>query len=384
MSWLMPAVQGQGLQPELSVVVSRYDPFPAEPGKYMTLWIKVQNVGAVAARNVTIELLDTYPFSLDESEQRTRTFGEVLVTEPLILEYRVRVDSGALDGRNRIDLKISSDGMVFFIRSFDITVESKVVDFAIGSLVSEPERLVSGTENNKLTISLQNIGEGDAKLVSTELMLPEGFIPSESYSDEYAIGSMPAESAGNAVFYIDIDKSVQAGEHMGTLKVFYKDGSDGEYKRKTLQVRLPVRSSPSFEITEVEILPADIGQGMKEVEMRISIINSGSREAENVNIRILKEATQPFDFKEKSNFVGSMEANGTGQAVFHFDVDNTADLKKYIMEVEIRYTTDSTVNIVNDRISFEVTEQLPDPTGVYIFLIIFLVIVGMVVWFIRR
>jgi hypothetical protein len=381
---VMPVVQAQGLQPELSVVVSRYDPFPAEPDRYMTLWIKVQNTGPVPARNVTLELLDTYPFSLDASEERVRSYGELQVTEPVLAEYRVRVDSGALDGRNPIDLKISSDGRDFFIKILDINVESKIVDFAIGSLLSEPERLVSDTENNKLTINLQNIGEGDAKLVRTELMLPEGFTPSDSYSDEYAIGTIISEGSGTAIFYIDIDRAVQAEEHLATMKVSYKDEADGEYKRKTLQVRIPVRSSPSFEITGVEISPETLGQGMKDVELRLDMMNSGTREAENVNVRVLKEATQPFDFDEKSNFVGNLGPNEAGQAVFHFDIDSTADLKKYIMDIEIRYTTDSTVNIADDRISLEVTEQLPDSTGLYIFLIIFLVIVGIVIWFIRK
>jgi hypothetical protein len=379
-----PAVQAQASLPELSVVMTRYDPFPAETGKYMTLWIKVQNMGPVSAKNVTLELLDTYPFSLDASEDRAKTFGEVLPTEPVLVEYRVRVNNDALDGRNPIDLKVSTNGRDFFVESFDINVESKAIDFAIGSLLSEPERLVSDSENSKLTLSLQNIGESTAKLVRAELMLPDGFTPSESYSDEYSVGNIEAESSGNAIFYIDIDKSVDTGEHLGTLKVFYKDGNDDEYRRKTLQVRIPVRSSPLFDITGMETVPQEIGQGMQNVELRLDVMNSGSREAENVNIRVLKEATQPFDFDEKSNFVGNLGPNETGQAVFHFDVDGTANLKKYIMDIEIRYTTDSTVNIANERISFEVTKRLPDPTGMYIMIIIFLVVVGLIAWYIRK
>ena len=377
-------VQAQGLQPELSVVMTRYDPYPAETGEYMNLWVKVQNLGSVSARNLTLELQDTYPFSVDASEERVRSFGEVLPTEPVLVEYRVRVDSDALDGRNPIDLKVSADGRGFFIESFDIYVESKAVDFAIGSLVSEPERLVSDSESNKLTLNLQNVGESAAKLVRAELLLPDGFTPSESYSDEYSVGNIEAESSGTAIFYLDIDDSVEAGEHIATMKVFYKDGNDDEYKRKTLQVRIPVRSSPAFEIANITLQPGVLGQGMDDVEMVLDIVNTGSREAENVNVRVLKEATQPFDFDEKSNFVGDLQPGEKGQAVFHFDVDGTADLKKYIMDIEIRYTTDSTVNIADDTISFEVTESMPDPTGFYIMAIIILLIIGMVVWFVKR
>lgn len=381
---LATPIGAQSLQPELSIMMTRYDPYPAEPGKYMTLWIKVQNNGPVSARNVTLELLDTYPFSLDPSEQRARTFGEVLPTEPILAEYRVRVDGDALDGRNPIELKIGSDGRDFFTKSFDIYIESKVVDFAIGGLLSEPESLYSDTENNKIIITLQNIGEAAAKLVRTELMLPDGFSPSDSYSDEYPVGGIESESYGDAIFYMDIDKAVGAGEYLGTLKVYYKDDSDGEYKRKTLQVRIPVRASPSFEITGVALNPETIGQGMQGIEMRLDILNSGSREAENVNIRVLKEATQPFDFDEKSDFVGNLGPNETGQATFHFDVDGNADLKKYILDIEIRYTQDSNVNIADGKVSFGVTETLPNYTGIYVLTIILLVVAAFIVWYYKK
>jgi hypothetical protein len=84
---VIPSVQAQSLQPELSIIMSRYDPFPAEPDKYMTIWIKVQNEGPIDARNVTLELLDTYPFSLDPGEERVRSFGTVKPTEPILVEY---------------------------------------------------------------------------------------------------------------------------------------------------------------------------------------------------------------------------------------------------------------------------------------------------------
>jgi hypothetical protein len=381
---LAPVIQAQGLQPELTIMMTRYDPYPAEPGKYMTLWIKLQNSGPVSARNVTLELLDTYPFSLDPGEERVRTFGEVIPTEPILAEYRVRVDTDALDGRNPIDLKIGSDGRDFFIKGFDIYVESKAVDFALGSILSEPESLYSDTENNKLTIAIQNVGESAAKLVRAELMLPDGFSPSESYSDEYSAGNIEAESSGDVIFYIDIDSNVRAGEHPATLKVSYKDGNDGDYKKKTLQVRIPVRASPSFEITGLDISPRTLGQGSEGVEMKLDILNSGTREAENVNVRVLKEATQPFDFDEKSDFVGNLKPNETGQAVFHFDVDANADLKKYILDIEVRYTQDSTVKIANDEIQFIVTEPLPDMTGIYIFLILMLVVVAGAFWYYKR
>jgi hypothetical protein len=381
---LVVSVQAQSINPQLSVIMTKHDPFPAEAGQYFTLWIKLQNLGGIEARNVTLEILDTFPFTIDPNEERTRSFGTVKAGEDVLAQYRVRVEDNVVEGNNPIDVRLSTDGRVFFTTSFDIYVESMLVDFEIGNMASEPENLFSDTENNKLTITLHNVGEGEAKLVKTELRLPDGFTPSSSYSDSYSIGTVSAESSGSAAFYIDIDKSVKSGEHYGTLRISYKDSSNNEYREKVLMVKLPVRASPSFEVTGVETSPEIIGQGMDGIELKVSIQNTGSREAENVNVRVLKEATQPFDFDEKSNFVGNLDAGEAGEAVFHFDADQTADLKKYIMDIEIRYTQDSTVKTAGDKISFRLTERMPDLTGSYILVIIGIAVIAIAVWLVRR
>jgi hypothetical protein len=381
---MIPGIDAQGSGSELSVITTTYDPAPAEPGNYMTLWVRVRNDASFRATNVTLELLDTYPFSIDPSEERERTFGEIEVGESILVRYKVRVDGDAVDGLNSLDFRVSSNGISFYTKSIYIDVESQVVDFAVGSLQSEPESLYSDSENNRITIGLQNIGESAAKLVRTELSLPRGFTPSYSYSETYSIGNIAAESSGNAVFYIDIDKSVDADDYSAILHVFYKDDVDDEYKEKELEVRIPVRSSPSFDITSVTLVPENLSQGAEGVELRLDIINSGSREAENVNVRVLKEATQPFDFDEKSDFVGDLEPGETGQAAFSFDIDTSADLKKYILDIEIRYTTGTDVNVESEKISFTVTGKAPDMTGIYSFAVIFLVIIALVVWYWRR
>lgn len=384
MMMLIPPVHAQGTSNELSLITTTYDPAPAEPGKYMTLWLRVQNLATVKATNVSIELIDTYPFSIDPNEESTRTFGEIDISESILVRYKVRVDADAIDGLNELEFRLSSNGLSFFTKSVFIDVESQVVDFAIGSLQSEPESLFSDSEENKLTIGLQNIGEATAKLVRAEIDLPPGFTPSSSYSDTYSVGNIESESSGDVIFYIDIDKDVTEGDHTAEMAIFYKDDVTDQYKEREIDVRIPVRASPLFEIANVTINPVVLGQGMENAELKLDILNSGSREAENVNVRILKEATQPFDFDEKSDFIGNLEPDETGQAVFRFDIDSTADLKKYFMDVEIRYTTNSDVTIVDEKIDFEVTESLPNMTGLYVIGIFILIVVAFFVWYWRK
>jgi hypothetical protein len=376
---------GQLNSPDISVVMTSYDPFPAEAGRYFDLWIKVQNVGGSGAGNVTIELPDTYPFSLDPGEKRTWSFGSIDVTQSFLVQYRVRVADDAVDGPNPIKLRVSTDGGASYIeKSFDVSVESKVIDYAVGRLASDPTRLESDTTDNKLTIGLQNIGKAVAKLVTVQIILPPGFTPSQSYSDTYAVGDIASEASADAIFYVDIDESVRSGDYLATLRVQYLDSSNGDYRTKSLQLTIPVRASPAFGIENVTLTPAAVGQGATGVALAFRITNSGTAKADNVNVRILKEATQPFSFDEISDFVGNLQPGESGQAVFHFDVDPAADLKKYILDVEIRYTEDATVRTVDDTLSFSVTEPLPDSTGLYVLGILMLAAIGGAFWYYRR
>ena len=55
----------------------KYEPYPAEPGNYMNIWIRVTNEGNTEAYYPSIQFEDKYPFSLDESDERVKEVGTI-------------------------------------------------------------------------------------------------------------------------------------------------------------------------------------------------------------------------------------------------------------------------------------------------------------------
>jgi hypothetical protein len=53
-------------------------------------------------------------------------------------------------------------------------------------------------------------------------------------------------------------------------------------------------------------------------------------------LRVFKDASQPFEFNEKSDFVGKLEPGESGDAILRFTVDEKAPEKKYLLDVELR------------------------------------------------
>jgi hypothetical protein len=94
-------------------------------------------------------------------------------------------------------------------------------------------------------------------------------------------------------------------------------------------------SRPMFEIESIHASPEKIMPGSN-VELKIRVKNIGGEEAESVSIRAFKESSQPFEFDEKSDFIGKLKPGETGEAVLKFSVDKEAVAKEHILDLEIR------------------------------------------------
>lgn len=81
--------------------------------------------------------------------------------------------------------------------------------------------------------------------------------------------------------------------------------------------------------------PENIVPGSK-ADVLIKVKNTGSEKAEAVSLRVFKDTSQPFEFSEKSDFIGKLEPNESGEAVIRFTVDTKAPAKKYLIDVELR------------------------------------------------
>ena len=349
-------------QPILKIQELKYKPYPAEAGKYMDLWIKIENIGTDEAENVTCVLLPEYPFFLDPNENATRNIGRLPGAEEVILQYKLRVDSNAVEGWNEMKIKCKKGSAnVWVTHKFEIYVESKIPEFAIGSVTSEPSKLFPDSEENKLSVEIQNIGTGKAELVTAKLLLPQGITPSESYSNIANLGTIEEGESKIAEFYIDVDKNVAPGNYKAKLIVKYKDSNNNreEYKNQSLSIDINIKPLPLFEIENVTTIPKKISQGDK-VTLKLRIKNVGFKEAKSVSAKIYKQSEQPFDFDEKYDYIGNLKPNQSGEAVFKFEVDENANLKTYLLKVEIRYLIDDEVRVVEKQIPIMVEGEKKD------------------------
>ena len=345
----------------LDITLLNQDPDPGEQGEYLELRWKVVKEGNDKMEDLNFHLEIDYPFFFDNSDKPDKKVGSWQGwsddEEYYSLYYKVRVDDEALEDTYKVKLRSTQESSGYSqMNEFEIKVGDKTnPEFVLGTLVTSPVKLLADSDENKLEVTLENIGDENARNVRMDLELPKGFNPTYGYSDRANLGTVEADKSKTAAFYVDIDDGMTQGKYEGKVTVHYKEANDNDnvYKTVELPLKIPINGKPSFSIESIKTIPEKIRAGSS-VKLVVEVKNVGSKEAESVSLRAFKESSQPFEFEEKSDFIGKLKPGELGEAVLKFDVDTDATVKKYLLDLEIRSVYNDEVLTENEVITLEV------------------------------
>ncbi|MDO9098861.1 MAG: CARDB domain-containing protein [Candidatus Methanoperedens sp.] len=332
----LTGVQGSRIQANFM----SQDPDPADAGKDVELRWQVVNTLSSSVDNLRFHLDAEYPFLFEAGDFPDKDLGASAGTNDnkvfYVLHYKLRVADNAIKGTYNVTLGWYT-GEGWTKKDFPIYIDPKRADFVVGALVTSPEKLIADTKEAKLSVNIDNIGKGNAENVKVKLIVPNGFKPTYSYSDEDSLGIIEKGGSKKANFFVDIDENLREGEYSAKLEITYKDENDeaNKYRMKNLTLNIPIKPAPYLIVESVTTTPEKLIPGDK-AEFRIKVGNTGNEKAESVSLRVFKDASQPFEFNEKSDFVGKLEPGENGDAVLKVTVDKNAAAKKYLLDVELR------------------------------------------------
>ncbi|MFZ2410671.1 MAG: CARDB domain-containing protein [Candidatus Methanoperedens sp.] len=332
----LTGVQGNRIQANFM----SQDPDPADAGKDVELRWQVVNTLSSSVDNLKFHLDAEYPFLFEAGDSPDKDLGASAGTNEnkvfYVLHYKLRVADNAIKGTYNVTLNWYT-GEGWTKKDFPVYIDPKRADFVVGALVTSPEKLIADTKEAKLSVNIDNIGKGNAESVKVKLMVPAGFKPTYSYSDEDSLGIIEMGGSKTAYFYVDTDENLREGDYSAKLEITYKDENDeaNTYRMKNLTLNIPIKPAPYLIVESVTTTPEKLIPGDK-AEFRIKVGNTGNEKAESVSLRVFKDASQPFEFNEKSDFVGKLEPGENGDAVLKVTVDNNAAAKKYLLDVELR------------------------------------------------
>ncbi|MFW5746527.1 MAG: COG1361 S-layer family protein [Nanoarchaeota archaeon] len=358
-------------KPHIDATLLNQDPDPARPGQILEVRWKVVKEG-----NQPVDLI----FRVDEAEyplkelpdQQDRHLGPWLgwsdaKTQATLL-YRFGVTDSAFSGVAEITLSYSVNGGADWIQlePFEIQVDDTTdPSLVIGSIRTTPTSLVAGVSDGQLSVELVNIGDEDAQNVQARLLMPEQVTAAYSYADTATLGTIAAGESVSADFFVDIAEDVSWQSREMELELRYKEANDdtNRYVSKKMMFSLELDAIPSFEVDYVSYEPEAFAPG-KTARAYINISNIGYAKGEAVSIRAFKESMHPFEFTQKSDFIGTLQPGEAGVAVLEMQIDDDAVPKEYRTDIEVRSIHEDDVVIETETIRIPIRAQTSGTTGI--------------------
>ncbi len=214
---------------------------------------------------------------------------------------------------------------------FSVPVKKQGIVLSVANVVSNPEKIRSGDKNILLTTTLTNTGEKLAKNVRIKLSYPDGISSAYTNNNDLTVGSIESMQQHPVQFYIDTDRFIKEGVYDIQYVLTYQDVDNNNYElRGSFQV--VIKKKPNV----VVIQSSGSGLAGNDMTLKVIVQNKGEETADAVDVRILKQSSQPFNMDVRSDYLGQLKPGENGTAVFTLSVTDDAEIKDHKLTVVIR------------------------------------------------
>ncbi len=343
----------------VSNYIINQEPDPAEPGRYVEVRFKIENLGNTVAENAIFELLPDFPFSLEPGDSVLRTVGDIysrqVADDAVILYYKLRVDEKAVAGDNELRLRYTLDKGQTWVRlkPFEIRVQAHDILIGVESVKSEPEIIKPGEKTN-LMIKLKNNADADIKniKVSLELLRAVQTATSLSYiesvfsplgsSNEKTIKSLGAQRVAVVDFELITDADAETKVHKIPMIISYQDKLGKNYTVAHV-ISLVVGGDADLVINLGE---SNLKSEGKTGEVDIRFINKGTSQIKFVYIT-LGESDAFSLGSAKDVYIGNIDSDDYETATYELYLKK-AEKGVVVLPLHLEYRDASNTKYVED------------------------------------
>jgi hypothetical protein len=392
------------------VTLLSQDPDPVEPGQFVDIRLKIQNLGNVAANDFSIEFIPQGSFSLESGEESLQTLATVNALQndeqAQVIKYRVRVAREALEGMNKVKFKYSykdkDDRLVQYTREYDVQVRTLDATLGIESITTSPSMLEPGKEGT-VRIAVKNLADSSLRQVSVKLDLTLATLASASGSTSAGLSSLldvlPFANVGSGTekrvgviypgeqtfFEYDLVVYPDAASRVYKIPViitFFDE--QGEAYTKSDIVGIIVGSKPELEVV---LDSYDITQPGTSGRVSFKFINKGVSDIKFVTARIGSDDDHKV-LSADMDYVGNIDSDDFQTSDFRIYVEPTAG-EKVTLPVEVTYKDSNNNDYTKkaDLIMNLYTKQQAQQLGIqkqstwpYVIMVIVIIVAGIFVY----
>lgn len=312
---------------------SFYTPYPAEPGQYVDLWVRVRQARYAPAvvEDVVCAIEPSFPFSLDPDEQAEKYIGSLGGGQLVLLKYRLRVDANALQGDNEVSLRCKAADYDWSRMTFKIYIQTHDAILTITEFNPQPEAYLPG-EMGAAKITMKNLADSQLKDISVSIDLSDPSLPFSPLNDttERRVKKLESNESVTLQFVLEASPSAKVGVYKIPVEISYSDTLGKKYSKKTL-VSLAVEAKPDlfFALESTTI----IKNGTKG---RVTVLSA------NKGLSVIKFVTVKLDespdytiVSTNERYVGNLDPDDTISADFEIFVKSSK--KEVALPFELTY-----------------------------------------------
>ncbi len=220
----------------IRMIQAKYDPYPAEPGKYVTVWISVQNWGQDDIQDAFFKIKPEYPLAVKPGEDIIKEAGMIPALKERLLEWSLYVNQDAIEGNYKVELILCSDSSCSQeLRTSESEITVKTGGTPRIKVGLESMANLAASMSGEITLNVVNRGNLDTKYMTMTLL------PSDKYEilspQEVYIGALDSDSFETATFKLFIRTGVAAtnSEYIELpVRVDYTDSNNKDYSEESI------------------------------------------------------------------------------------------------------------------------------------------------------
>lgn len=304
---------------DIAVNLISQEPDPAEPGRYVDVRFKFDNNGSKEAKNIEVEILLEYPFSLDPGRDAVKNIGTLQSMQRgdvgAIVKYKLRVDKNAVEGENEIKIRYRMDkGVWITLKEFFIDVQTHDAILAVEEVSMDKDSLEPGSSG---TIKIKLANKADSILKDIKIKIGLGglpFVPLGS-TNEKSIYKIDAKESYEFIFELLANPDADSGVYQVPLKITYSDELGKTYLTNGT-IGIIIGAKPDLSIT---LDDSEIYESGKSGEIVVKVVNKGVTDIKFMNM-ILMPSEEYRILSNEEVYIGNIDS----------DDYETADFKLFI------------------------------------------------------
>jgi hypothetical protein len=258
--------------PEINITLTRYDPYPAQPGSYLDVWVETDNLGLGDASNLTVEVVPSYPFSIEPGVSASRSVTTLGSLNNVVFQYKVRVDENAVNGINELKIRyqIAGTGGMWITQPYAVFIlgKNKLEVSDVSTTILEPGK------STPVVFTLSNVGSSPIRDLSFSWKQSDDLILPVGSDNRKYINSIDIGDHTEVVFTMTTSPDTSPGVYPVTITMSYASGNSTP--TQTSEIGFIVGGTTDFDVS---------AQGSSG-QVSLSIANIGANNANSVTVEI--------------------------------------------------------------------------------------------------